>query len=170
MITVHSAVPADGQAVLRVINSIDSFSPEESDCVNELWEDFAQNGKLSAYQFCVSKDDTHNKINGFACYGKHALTRSTYDLYWIAVDPYQQRSGVGSNLLFFVEEQVSSQAGSQLLIETSSTQDYKAARMFYRQHHYKKASILRDFYAPGDHLIIFSKNLKSPQKKLSLMI
>jgi len=99
---------------------------------------------------------------GFACYGKHALTASTYDLYWIVVDPDAQRSGVGSDLLSFVEQQIADLHGTLLLIETSSTPAYQSARKFYRHHRYQRAAVLRNFYAPGDHLIIYTKALKEP--------
>lgn len=156
------ADPDDGPAVMRITRSIEAFSAEEKDCVQELWDDYFINGLQSPYSFCVSWDDHQDQINGFACYGIRALTESTYDLYWIAVDPSSQGSGVGSDLLRYVERKVSSLNGRTLLIETSSLPAYRGARRFYRHHHYRQAAVLRDFYAQGDDLVIYSKKLRSP--------
>jgi hypothetical protein len=51
------------------------------------------------------------------------------------------------------------------MIETSSTPPYLSARKFYKRHHYVQEAVLRDYYAPGDHMHIYSKRLKSPQKQ-----
>ena len=146
----------------RISQHIETFNPEEKECVRELWDDYVNAGIDSPYRFCICRDQENGEVNGFACYGKHPLTESTYDLYWIAVDPARQRTGAGSDLLGYVEKQVAALNGRQLLIETSSTPDYQGARTFYRHHRYRRAAVLRDFYAPGNHLIIYSKTLPNP--------
>jgi ribosomal protein S18 acetylase RimI-like enzyme len=166
MYTVLPAVSADGSEIHRIAREISQFSTEERDCVRELWKIYLENGKESPYCFCVCKDQETGKIAGFACYGKHALTKSTYDLYWIAVDPLIQRTGAGSTLLNYIEEQVSKIHDSRLMIETSSTPPYLSARKFYKRHHYIRVALLRDFYAPGDHLVIFSKHFKCPRESV----
>ena len=163
MYTVLPANFADGRAVIAITRRIHTFTLEEQDCVKELWDDYVENGLQSAYRFCICRNRVDDIIYGFACYGKRALTTSTYDLYWIVVDPHEQRSGVGSELLRYVEKQITASNGRQLLIETSSTPDYQNARRFYKRHHYRRTAVLRDFYAPGDHLIIYSKTLKNPE-------
>ena len=160
MYIVLPADPADGRAVIAITQRIHAFTPEEQNCVKELWDDYVAKGLKSPYRFCVCRNRVNDVVNGFACYGKRALTASTYDLYWIVVDPYEQRSGVGSELLMYVEQHIAALNGRQLLIETSSTPDYQNARRFYKRHHYRRIAVLRDFYAPGDDLIIYSKTLK----------
>lgn len=162
MNTVRPAESSDGMDLIRITEKIESFTAEEKLCLVEIWEHYNEYGPLSPYHFCISQDAVSNRLNGFSCYGKHALTANTYDLYWIAVDPDHQRSGIGSDLLRFVEQQIVALHGNQLLIETSSTPAYQAARSFYRRHHYQRAAVLRNFYAPGDHLIIYTKDLKQP--------
>lgn len=160
------AVSADGPAIRGILNSNSAFSTEERDCVGELWVDYLKNRIHSPYRFCVCRPQISNQVIGFACYGKHALTQSTYDLYWIAVDPMFQRTGIGSDLLIFVEDQISTLEGRLLLIETSSTPVYASARKFYKSHHYHQSAQLTNFYAPGDHLIIYSKSFKNSRKAL----
>lgn len=162
MHTVLPAVSDDSSAVDRITREISQFTAEERDCVSELWQNYLENGNESPYRFCVAKDLETNGIQGFACYGKHALTKSTYDLYWIAVDPLIQRSGVGSALLHFVEQQVAKNPDSRLIVETSSTPAYSGARSFYQNNNYRRSAVLRNFYAPGDHLVIYSKSFQVP--------
>lgn len=158
---IQSANAADGSAIDRIMASLDAFNTVDQDCVKELWADYAAN-LTGSYHFCVCRESESGEILGFACYGKHALTASTYDLYWIAVDPTSHRSGVGSDLLRYVEEQIRAENGERLIIETSSTEPYSSARRFYRHHDYEREAIIRDFYAPGDHLIIYTKYLHPP--------
>jgi ribosomal protein S18 acetylase RimI-like enzyme len=129
------------------------------DCgiVDELWTDFVKNGKKSPYAFCVYHQE--GEVLGFACYGIHALTQSTYDLYWIAVDPRVQGQGVGGDLLDYVEARIMELGGSRIIIETSSTESYRSARKFYLSHNYLQEATLSDFYSPGDHLLFFTKRL-----------
>jgi ribosomal protein S18 acetylase RimI-like enzyme len=159
---VQPAEKTDESAIDRIMNSLSNFTATDRDCVRELWEDFINNGSLSSYQFCVCRDINTQSVVGFACFGKHALTENTFDLYWIAVDSATHRSGAGSDLLAHVEEQVLVQNGRRLIIETSSTEPYKAARKFYRHHQYLKEAVIRDFYAPGDHLVFYTKYLMPP--------
>jgi GNAT superfamily N-acetyltransferase len=166
MYIVLPAVSADSDEIQRIARDIPQFTEEERDCVRELLHDYLEKDKESPYCFFVCKDQGTDRILGFACYGKHSLTKSTYDLYWIVVDPLAQRTGAGSAMLNFVEQQVAKIPDSRLIIETSSTPPYLSARKFYKRHHYLQEAVLRDFYAPGDHLIIFSKQLKCPRKKV----
>jgi len=100
---------------------------------------------------------------GYACFGPHPLTQGTYDLYWIAVDPVAQGHGIGHALLARVEAEVQARGGRLLLIETSSTPAYASARRLYETSGYRCEAIIHDFYAPGDDLLIFSKDLGQTQ-------
>ena len=59
----------------------------------------------------------------------------------------------------FAEDDIRSQRGRILLIETSSLPNYDLTRKFYLKHHYEQAAVIADFYADGDSLIVFSKRL-----------
>ncbi len=88
------------------------------------------------------------------------MTQGTYDLYWIAVDPAAQGRGIGRALLVRVEAEVQARGGRLLLIETSDTPAYASARRLYETSSYRREAVVRDFYAPGDSLLIFSKELE----------
>jgi ribosomal protein S18 acetylase RimI-like enzyme len=102
-------------------------------------------------------------MQGYACFGPHSLTQGTYDLYWIVVDPTAQGRGIGHTLLAQVEAEVQARGGRLLLVETSSTPAYTPARRFYESSGYRCEAIIHDFYALGDDLVIFSKELGQAQ-------
>lgn len=102
------------------------------------------------------------RLVGYACFGATPATDRTYDLYWIAVHPEAQRTGAGTVLMSEVERELESRRARMLVIETSSRDDYVPTRRFYLKHGYQEAARLRDFYAPGDDRVVFSKRLVAP--------
>ncbi len=94
---------------------------------------------------------------GYACFGRSPFTRSSYDLYWIAVDPAAQRRGVGQALLAGVETGVQSGGGTLLLVDTAGKPGYDRTRGFYADAGYAVEARIRDYYAPGDDRITYAK-------------
>jgi ribosomal protein S18 acetylase RimI-like enzyme len=79
------------------------------------------------------------------------------------VDPVAQGRGIGHALLAGVEAEVLARGGRMLLVETSSTPAYASARRLYETSGYHCEATIHDFYAPGDNLLIFSKDLGQAQ-------
>jgi ribosomal protein S18 acetylase RimI-like enzyme len=87
------------------------------------------------------------------------------------VDPKAQGRGIGHALLARAESKVRARGGRLLLIETSDTAAYASARRLYETSGYCLEAVVHDFYAPGDNLLIFAKNLgliQIPQEALSV--
>jgi ribosomal protein S18 acetylase RimI-like enzyme len=135
------------------------FNPTEVACVEELWNEFLADEKASGYSFLVAHEDG-GPLLGYVCYGPHALTRGTYDLYWIAVSPEARGRGVGHALLAEAEKAVRVQDGRLMLIETSDTPPYEPARRLYESGGYHLEATVRDFYQPGDSLLVYAKHLQ----------
>jgi ribosomal protein S18 acetylase RimI-like enzyme len=100
-----------------------------------------------------------DELVGYACWGPTPGTEGTYDLYWIVVDPARQGQGVGTELLTAVEQRLAREYGRLLVVETSSRADYAATRAFYERRGYARAATIPDYYAPGDDLVIYLKDL-----------
>jgi ribosomal protein S18 acetylase RimI-like enzyme len=96
---------------------------------------------------------------GYACWGPTPGTEGTFDLYWIAVDASRQGGGVGSQLLAYVERTLQAGGGRLIVVETSSRADYAPTRAFYERRGYTRAATLPGYYAPGDNLVIYLKEL-----------
>jgi ribosomal protein S18 acetylase RimI-like enzyme len=100
---------------------------------------------------------------GFAYFAPASMTDRGWYLYWIAVQPAHQAQGVGTALLARVEAEIRSANGRVLWIETSSLPQYEPTRRFYLSHGYEPASLLADYYADGDDLVVYRKRLEPPR-------
>jgi ribosomal protein S18 acetylase RimI-like enzyme len=109
------------------------------------------------YQFVGAFDG--DELIGYACWGPTPGTDGTYDLYWIAVDREHQGQGIGTTLLREVESRLPAPDARLLIVETSSRADYAPTRRFYETRGYTRAATIAGYYAPGDDLVIYTKDL-----------
>jgi ribosomal protein S18 acetylase RimI-like enzyme len=159
MSSIEPALATDGPSTLHIADAISVFTRIDRACVAELWDSYLDEGEAaSGYAFRVYRNNG-GRVLGFACFGPHPLTEGTFDLYWIAVDPAARRQGVGRALLAQVEAEVRGQGGRLLVIETSSLPSYAPTRRFYESCGCRCEAVIRDFYAPGDDLVIFVMEL-----------
>ena len=98
-------------------------------------------------------------LAGFVCWGPTPGTEGTYDLYWLVVDPARHGQGIGTQLLSDVERRLKTDDGRLIVTETSSRADYEPTRAFYEHRGYTRAATIPGYYAPGDDLVIYSKDL-----------
>ncbi len=138
------------------------FRDEEVSVGVELFDDvFGTSAKPDTdYQF-VGAFTPGEELVGYACYGPTPETDGTYDLYWIAVHPSAQGTGSGTILLNEVERRLKGLNARMVVVETSSRSDYKSTRGFYIHRGYIESARSRDFYAPSDDRITFTKRLQS---------
>jgi len=102
---------------------------------------------------------TGDDLVGYACWGPTPGTEATHDLYWLVVDRGWQGRGVGGRLLADVEQRLTAQAARLIVVETSSRADYAPTRAFYERRGYTRAASIPAYYAPGDDLVIYTKDL-----------
>jgi ribosomal protein S18 acetylase RimI-like enzyme len=157
---ITKAKKRDSPEIRRLAASAGVFTPAEVACVNELWDDYRRHGSESGYDFVVFRDATESVL-GFACFGHHPLTEATFDLYWIVVDPTARGRGIARSLLGHVEDEVLRAGGRLLVAETSSIPDYLPAQRLYQACGYARQAVVGDFYGPGDHLLLYTKSLRT---------
>ncbi|HEY2894714.1 MAG TPA: GNAT family N-acetyltransferase [Pirellulales bacterium] len=151
--------PADSRVLAALATQTGVFKPHEIQALEEVLADYhAGNNRLGHHSVTFEEG---KEILGFAYYAPAAMTDRTWYLYWIAVTRHTQARGIGSKLLKHVEDDVRAQRGRILLIETSSQPLYDLTREFYVKHSYEQASVIADFYADGDDLVVFGKRLTS---------
>jgi len=150
--------PADTPTLLALARETGVFKPHEIQALEEVLDDYhAEDSAAGHLSLTYEKDGA---IIGFAYYAPAAMTERSWYLYWIAVRKGTQAKGVGSKLLRHVEEDIARrQPGAVLFIETSSMPHYELTRRFYVKHGYDQEAVLRDFYAPGDSMVVFRKVL-----------
>ena len=155
---IATATEPDGSQIQSITAQAGVFSPEEIECVRELWEEYITLGpEQCGYYFIVYREV--DQVLGFACYGPRDLTDGAFDLYWIAVDPTARCRGVGRALLTASENVVRERGGRMLIAETSGTPHYESTRKFYFSMRYENEASIKDFYAIGDDLLVFVKRI-----------
>lgn len=113
------------------------------------------------YRLIGAFDDADGDLVGYACWGPTPGTEGTHDLYWIVVARERQGSGVGSKLLGQVEAVLRHDGARLVVVETSSRADYAPTRAFYERRGYTRAATIPGYYAPGDDLVIYLKDLRN---------
>lgn len=139
----------------EILVATEAFTDDEVAIALELLETVLNDPNQQDYEVAVA--DIGDHVAGYVLFGPVPLTEGNYDLYWIAVDPNSQGSGVGRRLMKHVEEQVRQRGGRLLCLETSSQGGYLRTRKFYEQAGYVEESCIRDFYKPGDDRLTYVK-------------
>lgn len=148
----------DKPAIIEILRNTPEFKPAEVDIAEEVLDSYLHDPIGSGYQVFVA--EVGSSIAGYICYGPTPLTQGTWDIYWLAVAPKQQRHGIGNTLLRFAEDKIKETEGRLALIETSSKPEYEATRHFHRSQGYELVCRIADFYAPGDDKLVFQKRLR----------
>lgn len=149
--------PADQEIVQQLVSATGMFRPGEIAVAGELVATRLEKGPSSGYEFIFAEQK--REVVGYVCFGHNTLTVSSYDIYWIAVKPEKQGSGIGQQLLAEAERLITAAGGKRVYIETSHRPDYLATRGFYERCGYALASVLADYYAPGDSKATYVKPL-----------
>ena len=132
------------------------FRPEEVAIAVELLDDALAGDDDYRFLGAFAGDE----LVGYACWGPTPGTSGTFDLYWIVVDPDRQHAGIGTQLLAAVERQLMTDDGRLVVVETSSRAEYAPTRAFYERRGYAAAARLPGYYAQGDDLVIYLKDLR----------
>jgi ribosomal protein S18 acetylase RimI-like enzyme len=144
-------------ALLGALGDARTFTAEEIRTALELIDEWIDSGEGSGYLTYVIEEG--GVVRGYVCYGPTPLTESTYDLYWIAVDPAIHGRGYGRLLMAFAETDIGRRGGRLVLIETSSHDANRSTIRFYEQAGYDLVARIRNFYRPGDDKLVFAREL-----------
>jgi ribosomal protein S18 acetylase RimI-like enzyme len=154
---VRDLTALDREPLARMLARIPQFKPDEVAVALELIDAAIADAKGSGYECLVAQGE--GAVVGYTCVGPTPMTESTWDLYWIAVDPAQQGRGIGRALYAAFVARMRTRGGRNIRIETSSKEDYAATGGFYERLGFRIDGRLRDFYAEGDDLLTFYKQV-----------
>jgi acetoin utilization deacetylase AcuC-like enzyme/GNAT superfamily N-acetyltransferase len=153
----HHVEPQDPQRVRRLVESTGFFSRAEVAVAEELVMERIAKGAGSGYHFVFI--ELNGQLAGYTCYGPVPMTASSFDLYWIAVAPDTQGKGFGRLLMLETERLIRQAGGTKIYADTSGREQYEGTRVFYERMGFGVATILEDFYAPGDGKVIYARKL-----------
>ena len=151
-------LPGDLLSVRQIVEATGFFTDEEVDVAVELVDAGLNGESLGSYLFCFCEDASGRDL-GYTCYGPIICTVGSFDLYWIAVHPDCQGTGIGGELLRRTESKIRSMHGKRIYIETASRDLYKPTQGFYSKAGYHAEATLKDYYSEGDSKIIYVKHL-----------
>jgi D-alanine-D-alanine ligase len=145
---------ADRRRIEEITRAVSVFRDDEVPVALEVF-DGAVAGSPDYIALGATVDE---RLVGWICWGPTPCTLGTYDLYWMAVDPAAQAAGIGTALLREMEGRLAGSA-RLIVVETAGRPDYRPTRAFYEARGYRKASVIPDFYAPGDDQVVYVKAL-----------
>jgi ribosomal protein S18 acetylase RimI-like enzyme len=149
---------SDRTQLAELLSLIETFTQDELQCALELIDAALQPGNRDYHVLVAARGP---KIVGYVCYGPTPMTSGTFDLYWIASSPAVRGQGVGAALVSAMEGDLRRRKGRLIRVETSAMEAYGPTRGFYAAMQYKEESRFRDFYKPGEDLIVLAKRISS---------
>ena len=156
---IRPIVANDRQVILELIHLTGLFTKEEEQVAMEVIDVCLTKSGQQDYIIVVIENE-QGAIAGYMCYGPTPMTEGVVDLYWLAVHPGKHRQGYGKALIQWLEKAVQEKKGRLIVIETSSRDKYAVTRNFYQRLGYAENACIRDFYCPGDNLLIYCKYFK----------
>ena len=152
---IRNLINTDREKIKNILIETNNFNHSEIDIALELIDVYLNDENQKDYEIFVDADG--DIVNGYICIGPRPLTKGTYDLYWIAVNPNVQAKGIGSGLVKYIEEHIAKLKGRLILIETSGKPSYEKERKFYLKNIYTQLVDIKDFYDVNDSLIVYGK-------------
>jgi GNAT superfamily N-acetyltransferase len=158
MSRIRAIETADRDAVRSLIEGTGVFKTYEVDVAMELVDIALTRPEQDDYHpFVLVEDD--GTVAAYACFGRNPMTKSTFDLYWLATRADRMGKGYGRKIVAFVEEEVKRRGGKLLVIETSSKESYGATQEFYLKIGCTLAATLPGYYDEGDDKLIYLKRI-----------
>jgi ribosomal protein S18 acetylase RimI-like enzyme len=149
-------VATDIRGIASILDSSGFFNKEEQEVGVSLVRERLEQGVGCGYFFQFAQQN--GLVRGYTCFGPIPGTKSSYDLYWIAVEGTCRGQGLGTMLLKKSEEEIRTRGGTRIYIETSSSALYQPTRSFYMRNGYQMEAELQAYYAPGDNKLIYVKS------------
>lgn len=142
---------ADPERIRALVEATGVFTAEEVRVAGDL-ADTTLNG-TETYRWLIA--ERGGELVGYTCFDRIPLASISFDLFWIAVAPSEQGTGLAHDLMRRTATFVKSKGGHSIYAETSSTDPYAKARAFYRKAGFVESARFEDFYKPGDGKVIF---------------
>ena len=151
---IRDTVIGDRKALAEILEFTANLTDEEKKCAVELLDIYLNDPFQKDYFFMTALDGS-GRPAGYVCYGPRPLAEAVYDLYWIVVAPERRNTGVGRTLLEKTVEVLAEKGARMLAAETSGLPAYEAARGFYLKSGFTEEARIREFYKPGDDLVVY---------------
>lgn len=158
---IRTITPDDASGVVALAVAAELFPPQEAGIVRQMMVDYFAVKAADGHACLV--DERDGRLVAVAYYEPLPATDRTWELTMIGVDRAHHRQGLGARLLRAVEDDLQARGQRLLLVETSATPAFDRARTFYLTCGYDEEARVRDYYEPGDDMVLFRKALTGPR-------
>jgi GNAT superfamily N-acetyltransferase len=147
----------DIRRIREIVESTGFFYDFEIDIAAELADDRLKGGEATGYHFVFAEAD--GVTAAYSCFGHIDMTKSCFDLYWIATHNDFRGMGIGKKLLEETYREARLMGCTKIIAETSGRDHYKPTQAFYISAGYILEAFIKDYYDLGDDKLIYTKRL-----------
>jgi GNAT superfamily N-acetyltransferase len=148
----------DIERVREIVESTKFFYDHEVEIAAELVEERIMDGESSDYYFVFAELD--GVTVAYSCFGPITMSKTSFDLYWIASHNDYRGKGIGKKVLEETCRQAKKMGCSIIIAETSGLPHYEPTRAFYVNNNFELEARLKDFYALGDDKLFYTKRIE----------
>jgi GNAT superfamily N-acetyltransferase len=141
--------------IREIVESSGFFYDFETDVAVELVEERLTEGASSGYHFVFAEAD--GVTVAYSCFGHVEMTKSCFDLYWIATHHDFRGKGIGKQLLAETCREARKMGCTLMIAETSGREKYAPTRAFYDSAGFALEATIRDYYDKDDDKLIYIK-------------
>lgn len=156
---IRIACSEDLQGVISLSVAAGLFGEDDAHVPQQMMKDFLA-GNTAGHRCLVDVED--EEVIGVAYYAPAVATDGTWYLIMLAVRPDRQGQGRGATLMQHVEKALREDKQRILLVETSGDATYEKTRSFYAKCGYEQEARVRDYYAAGEDMVLFRKEVVGP--------
>jgi GNAT superfamily N-acetyltransferase len=147
----------DIERVREIVESTKFFYDHEVEIAAELVEERIKVGESSDYYFVFA--ELEGVTVAYSCFGPITMSKTSFDLYWIASHNDYRGKGIGKKVLEETCKQAKKMGCSIIIAETSGLPHYEPTRAFYKNNNFVLEARLKDFYAMGDDKLFYTKRI-----------
>jgi ribosomal protein S18 acetylase RimI-like enzyme len=147
----------DRGRIFNLLNTGGFFTTREMAYAMNLLDRSFREGETGDYRFILLEDG--NTLLGYGCYGLLPLCHGRYHIYWIAIDRTRRNQGLGKRIETAITASVRKLGGAKIYAEISNRGEDDPTQLFYAHCGYKLAATIPNYYADGDSMMLFEKDL-----------
>jgi GNAT superfamily N-acetyltransferase len=148
---------SDKRSIREIVESTKFFYDHEIEIAVELVTERLNIGEGTGYYFVFAEMD--GVTIAYSCFGPIEMSRTSFDLYWIATHNDYRGKGVGKKLLVETFSAAREMGCRIIIAETSGLPHYAPTRTFYETTGFDLEARLKDFYDIGDDKLFYTKRI-----------
>lgn len=147
----------DIKSIRDIVTSTGFFYDHEIEIAVELITERLNLGEVTEYYFVFAEAD--GVTVAYSCFGPITMSKTCFDLYWIATHIDYRGKGIGKKLLEETYKDARKMGCKILIAETSGLPHYAPTRAFYDSAKFELEARLKDFYDEGDDKLFYTKRI-----------